>query len=153
MSVSGYTCPHAQHTAHYEAPMPTMLTGRWLVLATRRCACCDSRLQGGLLQTAAPGRIGTKLEGFTHVCDSYATWCALAGVDPTDARGAKAGLPPVDGLNLWPYISGETDVYGNFDKILDRFDIVLDWFKRSREISSDDMIYFVPMPIGCVFAG
>ena len=36
----------------------------------------------------------------------YTTYCALAGVDPTDARAAAAGLPPVDGVNLWPYISG-----------------------------------------------
>ena len=116
-------------------------------------------MSGGLLKTVAPGRIGSKLEGITHICDwsgnldiiplhlrlnscfavagpfslrpfslrpgvwlirtrclgapcslcRYATWCALAGVDPTDERGAKAGLPPVDGVNLWPYISGETD--------------------------------------------
>eukprot|EP01047_Picozoa_sp_COSAG01_P028572 COSAG01_NODE_1924_length_8886_cov_6.780699_10_plen_100_part_00 len=36
----------------------------------------------------------------------YATFCALAGVNKTDERGAKANLPPVDGLNLWPYLSG-----------------------------------------------
>lgn len=36
----------------------------------------------------------------------YATFCALAGVDPTDTRAAAAGLPPIDSLNLWPLISG-----------------------------------------------
>ena len=66
-------------------------------------------VSGGLLQTVAPARIGTKLDGFTHVCDWYATWCALAGVDPTDERAALAKLPPVDGVNLWPYISGQVD--------------------------------------------
>ena len=35
-----------------------------------------------------------------------ATFAALAGVDPTDARAAAAGLPPIDGLNMWPLLSG-----------------------------------------------
>ena len=26
----------------------------------------------------------------------YATYCALAGVDPTDHKAAAAGLPPID---------------------------------------------------------
>ena len=36
----------------------------------------------------------------------YATFCALAGVDPSDSRAALAGLPPIDSLNLWPLVSG-----------------------------------------------
>ena len=35
------------------------------------------------------------------------TLCALAGVDPHDERAAAAGLPPVDGLNQWDYLSGQ----------------------------------------------
>ena len=31
---------------------------------------------------------------------------ALAGVDPTDHEAAKAGLPPIDSLNMWPMLSG-----------------------------------------------
>ena len=34
------------------------------------------------------------------------TFCALAGVDPADARAAAAGLPPVEGFNIWPMLSG-----------------------------------------------
>jgi arylsulfatase I/J len=64
-------------------------------------------VSGGMLSTAAPAMVGTKLDGFTHACDFYATFCALAGVDKTDARAAAAGLPPVDGLDLWPYLSGK----------------------------------------------
>jgi hypothetical protein len=37
----------------------------------------------------------------------YGTFAHLAGVDPTDHRAAAAGLPPVDSLNLWPYVSGQ----------------------------------------------
>jgi len=39
--------------------------------------------------------------------DWYATYCALAGVDPTDEKAAKANLPPIDSLNMWPYLSGQ----------------------------------------------
>lgn len=58
---------------------------------------------GGLLPPAVRG---TRVEGFTAVEDFYSTFAALAGVDPTDHRAAAAGLPPVDGLNLWPMLSG-----------------------------------------------
>ena len=39
----------------------------------------------------------------------YTTFSALAGVEARDDRAAAAGLPPVDGLNLWPYLSGQVD--------------------------------------------
>ncbi len=51
---------------------------------------------------------GEKTEGYIHIADWYSTFCALAGVDPTDERAAKAKLPPIDSLNMWPLISGET---------------------------------------------
>ena len=47
---------------------------------------------GGLVPAA---RRGTIEEGLFHGCDAYATFCALAGVDPTDQRAAAAGLPPI----------------------------------------------------------
>ena len=64
-----------------------------------------------------PARRGAVVEGFAAIDDVYPTFCALAGVDPTDARAAAAGLPPVSGHNLWPLISGanatspRTEVY------------------------------------------
>ena len=58
---------------------------------------------GGLLPAAVVGTVNT---GLMHGCDWYATFCALAGVDPFDERAAKAGLPPVDGMDMWPMISG-----------------------------------------------
>ena len=58
---------------------------------------------GGLIPEA---RRGTLEDGLFHGCDAYATFCALAGVDPTDHRAAAAGLPPIDSLNMWPLISG-----------------------------------------------
>ena len=50
---------------------------------------------------------GQKTAEYIHLADWYATFCALAGVDPTDERAAKANLPPIDSLNMWPLISGQ----------------------------------------------
>ena len=52
---------------------------------------------------------GQRTDGYIHVADWYGTFCAIAGVDPTDEKAAKAGLPPVDSLNMWPFISGQTE--------------------------------------------
>merc|ERR1712137_1232352 len=51
-------------------------------------------------------RRGSKLEGLATGWDWYATYAALAGVDPTDHLAASAGLPPHDSLNIWPWLSG-----------------------------------------------
>jgi len=60
---------------------------------------------GGLLPTAVRG---TKQEGLVAGWDWYATFAALAGVDPTDHKAAAAGLPPHDSHNLWPLLSGQS---------------------------------------------
>lgn len=58
---------------------------------------------------------GKKTEGYIHLADWYATFCALAGVDPTDERAAKANLPPIDSLNMWPLISGQNSTSPRVD--------------------------------------
>jgi arylsulfatase I/J len=58
---------------------------------------------GGLLPAAVAG---TTTNNLMVGADVYATFCALAGVDAADARAAAAGLPPVDGVNQWPSLSG-----------------------------------------------
>ena len=50
---------------------------------------------------------GQKTDGYIHLADWYATLCGLAGVDPTDEEAAKAKLPPIDSLDIWPLISGQ----------------------------------------------
>ena len=50
---------------------------------------------------------GQKTDGYIHLTDWYATFCYLAGVDPTDEEAAKAKLPPIDSMNMWPLISGQ----------------------------------------------
>ena len=61
-------------------------------------------VSGGFLPAAVRG---TKQAGLAAGWDWFATFCALAGVDPHDARAAAAKLPPIDSLDLWPLISGE----------------------------------------------
>ena len=64
----------------------------------------NSFASGGYLPKSMRGQ---KTVGYVHVADWYATFSALAGVDPTDERAAKAELPPIDSLNVWPLISGQ----------------------------------------------
>jgi arylsulfatase I/J len=66
-------------------------------------------VSGGLIKTQYPHMVGTKLEGLVSIADWYATVAGIAGVDPTDHRAAAAGLPPIDGLNMMPYFTGEVD--------------------------------------------
>ena len=67
---------------------------------------------GGYLPRVMRGR---KTEGYIHIADWYATFCALAGVDPTDTQAAKANLPPIDSLNMWPLISGQNSTSPRVD--------------------------------------
>ena len=64
-------------------------------------------MSGGALPGAMRGK---KLEGLTCVWDIYATFAHLAGADPTDHSAAAAGLPPIDSINLWPYLSGQSAI-------------------------------------------
>lgn len=61
-------------------------------------------VSGGLIPASRRGQVET---GFIGIEDWYTTFCALAGVDPADSKAAAAGLPPVDGLNMWPLLSGQ----------------------------------------------
>lgn len=53
-------------------------------------------MNGGYLDSM-PELRGTTNTGLMHVADFYATFCKLAGVDPTDSA---AGVPPIDSLDL-----------------------------------------------------
>jgi arylsulfatase I/J len=63
----------------------------------------NALVSGGALPAAVRG---TKSEGVMHIADFYATFCALAGVDPTDTRAAAAGLPPIDSLDMSAMLLG-----------------------------------------------
>ena len=72
-----------------------------------------SNWQGGIKTVAfvsggmvPPARRGTTLSGHVTAWDWYATYCDIAGVDVDDAKSSAAGLPDVDGIAQWPYLSG-----------------------------------------------
>ena len=68
-----------------------------------------SFVSGGAVPAA---RRGLKLGGasaYVHISDWYATFCGLAGVDADDDGGvdtAGTPLPKVDGLDMWPFLTG-----------------------------------------------
>jgi len=63
---------------------------------------------GGLIPEAMRGR---KLDGLGAVWDWYATFARLAGVvDTVDREAATTGLPPIDSVDLWDYLSGAVGV-------------------------------------------
>lgn len=64
----------------------------------------SSFASGGLIPFAMRG---VKLRDYFHVADWYATFCAIAEVSMHDSVAEANGLPPVDGINQWPLLSGE----------------------------------------------
>lgn len=60
-------------------------------------------VSGGLLPS---DRRGKTTEGFIHIADWYTTFCQLDGVDSDDSG---AGKFPVDGMNVWPILTGENE--------------------------------------------
>ena len=67
---------------------------------------------GGLLPDKMRGKTS---EGFIHIADWYPTFCKQAGVDPTDSGEGKF---PVDGLDVWPIMTGESTTTPHDDIIL-----------------------------------
>ncbi len=55
---------------------------------------------GGLIPENMRGK---STDGFIHIADWFTTFCKLAGVDPDDSGTGKF---PVDGLDVWPIITG-----------------------------------------------
>ena len=58
---------------------------------------------------------GTKLEGFIHIADWYPTFSLMAGLDPGDSGPGKF---PVDGVDVWPLLSGDTNQTSHDEIIL-----------------------------------
>ena len=76
-------------------------------------------LAGGALPATAP----PKFEGIVHVADWFATFAALAGIDdPSDPDAVQQGLPDIDSINMWPYLTGEN---GNGGLVSGRTELLL----------------------------
>lgn len=62
-------------------------------------------ISGGLVPVS---RRGATVTGLIAIEDMYTSLLSVAGInDPFDKRGAAAGLPPVDGLNIMDFILGK----------------------------------------------
>lgn len=72
----------------------------------------NALVAGGFLPTQMRGK---KTDAYIHIADWYSTFCNIVGVDPTDDRAAKANLPPLDSLNMWPLISGQNSTSPRID--------------------------------------
>jgi arylsulfatase A-like enzyme len=60
---------------------------------------------GGYVPASARGTV--RADGLVHIADWYATFLGLANVtDTADHRAAASGLPPVDSVDVWPFITG-----------------------------------------------
>jgi arylsulfatase A-like enzyme len=59
-------------------------------------------VSGGYLP---PSQRNKSLTGMIHLVDWYSTISSLAGLDPNDTKGPT----PVDGLNMWPWITGQIE--------------------------------------------
>merc|ERR1711971_142326 len=75
----------------------------------------SSFLEGGIRSTSFVSggflpeeRRGKREDGLMHIADWYKTLCgpSFAAVDWRDTTAAEADLPPVDGYDLWPLLSG-----------------------------------------------
>jgi len=63
-------------------------------------------MSGGFLPDVVRG---SKQEEMIHIADWYRTLAeGIAGVDPTDSQAQESGLPPIDSLNMWPLLSGQS---------------------------------------------
>ena len=105
---------------------------------------------GGLLPDNMRGKSS---EGFIHVADWYTTFCKLAGVDPTDSGTGKF---PVDGLDVWPIISGENTKTQHSEIVLsydfgDTGAIIVGDYKLivGKQSESCDSLMWTPLDYPC----
>ena len=66
----------------------------------------DAFVNGGLLPDHVRGSRLAGAASYIHLCDWYATFCGLAGVNPRDVVAEERKLPAVDSLDMWPMLSG-----------------------------------------------
>ena len=61
-------------------------------------------VSGGYLPS---DRRGQTENGMVHIADWYTTFWEMNGVDATDTKARAAGLPPIDGYNIWDLVIGK----------------------------------------------
>lgn len=70
-----------------------------------------SFVTGGFLPLNRRGKLE---ENLISIADWYSTYAAIAGVDNViDKKAELAGLPPIDSMNCWPLLKGESNTCRN----------------------------------------
>ena len=80
-------------------------------------------LAGGFLPPTAP----PTFQGMVHIADWFSTFAALAGInDPSDPDAVQHGLPDIDSINVWPFLTGGNQSSGRTELLLGsaEFDIL-----------------------------
>ena len=72
---------------------------------------------------------GSVNNGYIHIADWYATLCSVAGIDPHDTAAEKAGLPPIDSINMLPFLFGEVRESPRKDIHISEFTIIAGDYK------------------------
>eukprot|EP00040_Diaphanoeca_grandis_P032142 m.194271 g.194271 ORF g.194271 m.194271 type:complete len:815 (+) comp32518_c5_seq1:283-2727(+) len=62
-------------------------------------------ISGGMIPEAVRGT--QRDNGMMHICDWYATLAPLAGYAAEDTEAARNNLPPIDSLDVWPWLMAE----------------------------------------------
>ena len=93
---------------------------------------------GGLLPKNMRGK---STDGFIHVADWYTTFTKLAGVDSSDSGEGKF---PVDGLDVWPIITGENETSQHSEIVLS-----YNWTKQGAIIVGDYKLIVGAQGEGC----
>jgi len=97
-----------------------------------------SNFEGGVRAAAfvsggvVGGRKGTKEDGIIHIADWYTTLINMAGLDAWDTIAEQNGLPPVDGVNMWPLLNGEVATSPRFEMPINKDALMVGDFKLLR---------------------
>lgn len=97
---------------------------------------------GGFLPESGRGNV---LTGYAHGCDWYPTFAKLAGADPSDDA---PGIPPVDGKDLWPFLSGHADASPRDEMLIEAGPGVLISGADGALISGDFKLIMGKQPYG-----
>jgi arylsulfatase A-like enzyme len=75
---------------------------------------------GGFLPRAMRGKT---LEGYIHLADWFTTFAGVAGAPQrSDPEGVlENGVPSVDGMDMWPYVSGRVAISPRSEVIISEF--------------------------------
>ena len=97
---------------------------------------------GGLIPDKMRGK---STQGFIHIADWYTTFCKLAGVDPSDSGEGKF---PVDGMDVWPIITGENSTTPH-DEIVLGYNFEDTHLAQGAIIVGDYKLIVGPQASGC----